>query len=274
MKLTVIADNHTNREDLTTQHGLSIWIEHAGKKIVFDTGSDSSWLANAKTLGLDPLEADMLFLSHGHWDHGGGVPALLEAGWRGTLVAHREAWRDKRAVAGGEAERNTGLSWQRFIVERHGAKVEAIDESRQLFSGAWTTGRIPGDHPVPAAPGLQAHIDGVWQAEDFRDEQTLVLETSKGLVVVTGCCHRGVRNTLETVRKMTGRNDIFALIGGLHQKDEPRDRCQELAQWLRDSGLQRVWANHCTGLHPFAQMQEVLGDDLVWAKAGMVIEIP
>lgn len=274
MKLTVIADNHSLRSDLSTQHGLSFWVEHAGQSIIFDTGSDAGWLENADILGIDPLQADQLFLSHGHWDHGGGVPALLERGWQGTLLAHAEAWRDKRAVADGRAERDTGLDWSRDSLEKQGVRVDTVTGPRQLYPGAWTTGTICGEHPAPVAPGLQAYGDSIWQAEDFRDEQTLVLETAQGLVVVTGCCHRGVLNTLEAVRATTGRDDIYALIGGLHQKDEPRDHCLKLASDLRGAGVQKVWANHCTGLHPFAQMQEVLGDDLVWAKAGMVIDIP
>jgi len=274
VKLTVIADNHTCRDDLLTQHGLCFWIEHAGRRILFDSGSDASWLANADVLGIDPLQAEYLFLSHGHWDHGGGVPALVERGWQGTLIAHVEAWRSKRAVAEGQRERDTGLGWSFKEVEYGGRVLEMTGGPQPIFPGAWTTGSIPGEHPIPAAPGLQALENGSWQAEDLRDEQTLVIDTAQGLVVITGCCHRGVRNTLDAVRLLTGRDDLYALIGGLHQKDEPRERCQQLARDLRTLGVQKVWANHCTGLHPFAQMREVLGDRLVWAEAGMVIEIP
>lgn len=274
MKLTVVADNHACRDGLKTQHGLCFWIEHAGRQVIFDTGSDASWLENAERLGIDPLEAEMQFLSHGHWDHGGGVMALLERGWSGTLVAHVEAWRHKRAVVDGLPERDTGLGWRRDELEAQGVAVDAVSGPRGLFPGAWTTGTIPGEHPTPVASGLQMQVDGEWRPEDFQDEQTLMLETSRGLVVVTGCCHRGLLNTLDAVREITGREDIYALIGGLHQKDEPRDRCLALARSLREAGVEKVWANHCTGVHPFAQMQEVLGDDLVWAAAGMVIDIP
>ena len=117
MKLSVIADNHSCSDRLLTQHGLCFWIELSDRTILFDTGSDASWLENAARLGIDPLQADYLFLSHGHWDHGGGVPALLELGWQGTLVAHAEAWRSKRAVAEGQPERDTGLGWRRESLE-------------------------------------------------------------------------------------------------------------------------------------------------------------
>jgi len=273
MRLTVVADNRTCRDDLTIQHGLCFWIEQKDHQVLFDTGSDASWLQNAERLGVDPLSADMLFISHGHWDHGGGLPALVERGWQGVLVAHPGAWQRKRAVKSGEAERNTGLTWSSTEIEKLGVQVEAVSEPGPLFDGAWTTGPIPGEHPTPAALGLQAYIDGAWQPEDFLDEQTLVLETAKGLVVVTGCCHRGVLNTLDAVKASTGRHDIYALIGGLHQKDEPRENCLQLARELRNAGIQKVWANHCTGLHPFAQMREILGDDLVWAEAGTIIQI-
>jgi len=273
VKLTVITDNHACRPELATQHGLSFWVEVGDRTLLFDTGSDASFLGNADALGIDVCHAERLMLSHGHWDHGGGVPALVEAGWRGTLVVHPEAWRRRRAVEEGLPERDIGLSWNRAGLESLGIVVEEVVAGCELFPAAWSTGSIPGDRPAPAAPGLQLLEGDSWRADDFRDEQTLVLDAPPGLVVVTGCCHRGVVNTLEAACRVAGRDDVYALIGGLHLKDEPRRRCLEIAAELRTFGVRKVWANHCTGLHPFAQLKEVLGADLVWAEAGMVFEV-
>ena len=273
MRVTVIADNHASLNELTTQHGLSFWIEHAGEALIFDTGSDSSWLGNAERLGIDLFAAKLLFLSHGHWDHGGGIEALVERGWQGTIVCHPQAWRKKRAVAEGIPERDVGLPWRHEDLEARGVRFELVEGAREVFPGIWSTGPIAGDHPAPVTPQLQGLDAGRWAADDFRDEHSLAIKTPRGLVVVTGCCHRGVLNTLETARSVTGEQEVYALVGGLHQKDEPRERCHALARAIRAAGVTKVWANHCTGLHPFAQMREILGDDLVWAEAGLTIEI-
>jgi len=273
MELTIIADNLSACPELVTQHGLSFWIKRGRRGLIFDTGSDASWLDNARRLGINPLEAEWLVLSHGHWDHGGGVPALLEAGWQGTLLVHPEAWQPRRAVAAGQANRDVGLPWGMRELVAHNIRVEQADTPRELFPGAWLTGPIDGEHLPPTAPGLQKKVGEAWRVDDFVDEQTLVISTALGLVVVTGCCHRGVLNTLTAARAVSGCEEIYALVGGLHLKDEPKERCLELAREIRAAGVEKVWANHCTGLYPFAQMKEVLGDDLVWAEAGMTLSI-
>ncbi len=271
---TVLLDNHSDLPGLNCSHALSQFLEAGGRRLLIDTGSDGGFLENADRLGVPVRQADLLVLTHGHWDHGNGIPFLLASGVRPTLLVHPGAWIRRRIRQEGCPERQLGLSWIRARAEEAGLAILSSDEPRELFPGVWTTGPIPDSHGSVGSPGLERQREQGWEADLFEDEQALVLATSEGLVVITGCCHRGVLNTLAAARSLTGEKRIHALIGGLHLKDCSDSEVLALAKALRPFSISHLWVNHCTGEGAFVLLRSELGDAVEWAGGGFSRALP
>ncbi len=272
--LIVLIDNTSDRPDLHSQHGLSLWIETEDTAILVDTGQDASFLDNAAALGVDPHRANLLFVTHGHYDHTGGALALLAAGARPTVVAHPKAWEPRRSVREGETPRSIGIPWPRDLLATYGLDVLNAADSVELLPGVWNTGSIPNLTGTRPNPELQRTVGGNWEPDTFSDEHALVLRTVEGLVVVTGCCHTGLMNTLRAAQRVADTDDIYALVGGLHLHREPAAEVTALARSLETFGITHLWVNHCTGSAAFALLRERLGSRVLWAGTGFQAELP
>ena len=273
--VTVLIDNQTCRDDLHSQHGLSMWLQLGANRVLMDTGSNELFLENARQLAIPLERAELLVLSHGHWDHAGGVPAFLASGARPRIALHSTSMEARRAFAPGKPTRDIGIPWAADLLDAAGIVSVACDEPRQLFPFVWTTGTIPDRFGLSIPSELQRRQpDGSWETDHFGDEQALVLETVRGLVVVSGCSHRGLLNILAAARAVTGTDAVHAVIGGLHLKDLSAESCRELAARLRPMALRHLWVNHCTGSDAFGILREELGAMVEWAGSGFRCPLP
>jgi len=207
VRVTVLVDNDTSRPDLRGEHGFALWIEAGESKVLFDTGASGLVCENAAKLGIDLSEADAVVLSHGHDDHAGGLSAVADKAPRSVLYAHPTAGAGQR-----------GLS------------VVNSSHPETVAPGLRTTGeirRITGFEP----PDLTY----------FPDDQALFFEVeAKGLVVVVGCAHAGVVNTVKQVARLAARKRVHAVLGGMHLHDASEERLAGTIQAFRDYGLRRI----------------------------------
>ena len=195
--------NNTSKEDagLRSEHGLAFWIETRYSNVLFDTGQTAAVLShNLDVLGLLPQNVDMLALSHAHYDHTGGLEAILSKNTKLTLFAHPDIFRPRYSLRKGEYV-SIGLSLAR---ETLAGKVNlSLSESpTEILPGLWTTGEII---ERPEQEGRSAHhfirAGEGWLPDPYRDDLSLVLKTKAGLVVICGCCHAGILNTLFHVER-------------------------------------------------------------------------
>ncbi len=236
MKISILVDN-TPGVNTKAEFGLSFFIEHNGKTILFDTAQTNLFLENAKIMNLPIRDADFIVLSHGHFDHGNGLEHLNE----GSLVCHPGCFVKRYR----KPDRSfIGLKNSKEELESR-FNLITTDKPYQLFDGAFFLGEIPRVTDFESKSTSFIFEDGT---PDFViDDSAIALKTEKGVFVVTGCGHSGVVNTLEYAKKVTGDNRIYGIIGGFHLKEVNR-QTTETIEYLKKNRVKHVYPSHCTAL--------------------------
>jgi 7,8-dihydropterin-6-yl-methyl-4-(beta-D-ribofuranosyl)aminobenzene 5'-phosphate synthase len=271
MNVTCVIDDAVRRSSpFWGEHGLAFLIETEAGRVLFDTGqSGTVLLHNLELLDVDPVTIDALAISHAHYDHTGGLPALLERVRPGIpLYATPDLFRERFSQREGEP-RSVSLGLTREeLAARLTLNLSAA--SQEIVPGVWTTGEIT-ERPEPE--GSSAHHlvreGDAFVADPYRDDMALVLEMSdrgrsgRRLALLCGCCHAGLLNTLAHIQRMFER-PIVAIAGGLHLTNTTADDLQRVSDVLVGmESVQRVWPNHCTGEVAFVTLTLTLGPSVV-----------
>ncbi|MFP4302431.1 MAG: MBL fold metallo-hydrolase [Spirochaetaceae bacterium] len=249
--VTILVHNYARGRGLYGEHGLSLLIEPPGdtESVLYDTGqSGEVLLHNANTLGIDLDRASTVVLSHGHYDHTGGVPVLLERGAR-RVVAHPAAFEAK--LKGREQPREIGSPVSEEDITRAGWKVELPRESVEILPGLITTGEVPRTHQYEeeAVAGFYSRSpEGRVEADSIPDDLSLIITLrNRGFFLLCGCCHAGLINTLEHARRLTGEKRILGVLGGLHTIGASEERLEKTFGALEKLNPQALYPLHCAG---------------------------
>lgn len=249
MRITVLTDNTPSREKpgLQSEHGLSLFIEHEGSRILCDTGLTGLFLENAATLGLDLKELDFAFISHGHNDHSGGLGALLAA-TDCNVFMHNDIACERYYSARRGSKRD--ISSDHTCIETHKERMTLLQGSRELAEGIYAINCTGGKHRKPLGNRyLTAERNGTEQPDNFAHELSLAFVTAGGLVIVSPCSHNGALNIIEESMRITGCSNVKAFVGGLHFVDDPacRDEAMEFAATAGSMFPQtKFHTGHCT----------------------------
>jgi len=254
LRITVLMEHRSLRDELATEHGFSLWIEADDTNILFDAGQTSAFAENAKALGIDLSSADFIVLSHGHYDHTGGLEAALEAAPRAQICLHPEAGLPRFSHPPGLPMRTIGMAFStRNALQTR--SVQACSQPEQIRKGIWITGPIPRLHPIEHPQQAFSRDEQGLEPDLFQDDLALVIQSISGNVILTGCCHAGVANTLQQARRITGDNRCVLLAGGLHLVRANEDQVLSVLDTLREVDVQTVLSGHCTG----CEAENVLG---------------
>lgn len=281
MKVTVLIENHDDRDGrcLATEHGLALLVEAGGGSFLLDTGASGRFLENARRLGRRIGDAACAAISHGHCDHGGGIRAFLEENPRAPVFVQRGAFEGHFARDGQSACRSIGL--EPDLIERHRGRFVLVDDAAEMLPGVRLEAAITGGHPPPRDTERFFRSEGTaYRPDDFSHEMMVVVREGGGLVVLSGCSHRGVLNVIETAERRCPGEPVRALIGGFHLVDpapgregEPEREVARIGRVLRAREGVRVWTGHCTGPRALAILQRELGDRMALLSTGTVIEM-
>ena len=246
VRITSLLENTAGRQGTLGEPGLALWLETKDHCALFDTGASGAIVSNAKALGVDLSQTDAVVLSHGHYDHTGGLSRVLPLAPKAGVFCHPGAFAQKFARNKDGTSRYIGMSPQNKKSVRETAKeLVHTREPTHIGHGFWVTGEIPR---------LEKSDDDFFLDEScaipdpMRDDQALYFDSTHGIVVLLGCAHAGVGNTLRQISQLTNGKPIHAVLGGMHLRHSTGDEIQQTIETFRNLGLNYLAPAHCTGM--------------------------
>lgn len=264
MKLITLLENTTCDPALHCAHGLSLYLETPRHRILFDMGPNADFAENAKTLGVDLGAVDVAVLSHGHYDHGGGLQTFFEENSRAEALIHQDAFGDYYAAVPGEEPRYIGLDSALWAYESRivpTGELVRLDEELTLFS------TVP-DTFVNAFAGskLKEKVGEEYRPDRFAHEQNLLITAGGKAVLIAGCAHRGIVNIVSGAEAILGRRPDV-VVAGFHLFELPEGSAEADALIAATGkalleGNTVYYTGHCTGEYAFEKLHNCLGDRL------------
>ncbi len=246
MKLTVLVENRAGK-NIPAAHGLAYLIDDGVKSFLFDTGPSDLIIQNAKLLNIDLTQIDTIILSHGHWDHGNGLPYLYGK----NLIAHSGAF-VKRYRNTDNSSVGLPIDFEKADKEFHLALTK---EPFKITGNTWFLGEIPRKTAFEKQAN-DYHLEN-GKNDTIPDDTAIATITSKGLIITTGCSHSGVCNIIRQAQTITGISQIYAVIGGFHLKTI-NNQLKETINCLDDLNIPHLYPSHCTGFEAQCEMAKQL----------------
>lgn len=259
MRIVTLLENTSFHRELPCEHGLSLYIECGNKRILFDAGQTELFAQNAHTLGVDLKSVDLAILSHGHYDHCGGMLRFLKENTAAPVYIHSHVFEPHFNARGKDIGVDPALAGCPRLIR--------VDRPTKLGEGMtlYPASSLPCPYPVDPY-GLEAEIDGVRLPEDFRHEQYLLVEHAGRRILFSGCSHKGILNIVDHFRP-----DI--LIGGFHlSKQEDPKVLTRIAEILAQYPTV-YYTGHCTGQMQYTHMKQILGSRLQTLSTGTVLTV-
>ena len=274
MKITTLIENKLgSHEDLYIEHGISLYIEADGKKILFDTGASGNFIDNAKSLNVDLKKIDYVILSHGHHDHSGGFERLMrEINPNIKLFIGKEFFNKKHSLRPTGAYDFVGNPFDENLFKKNDIKVEYIDSDETKLTeniSIFTNFERNEEFENINKTMYIGNKDG-YEKDMFRDEISLGIKTTKGLVVIVGCSHAGIVNILDTINKRSNTN-IHALVGGTHLIREDDAKINKIIDYLKEREIKVIGACHCTGKQGETMLSQQLEENFITNNTGNVL---
>lgn len=276
IRLMVLVDDSKNpiRPELTAEHGLSFFIElRSGGKttdLLMDTGSSTDVvLQNAQKLNVDLKKVDSIVLSHGHYDHTGGLLGVLKLiGKKVPVIAHPGAPEPKFALRKKRLKR-VGIPFQVSELEKSNGILNLNREPTSIAPGVWVSGEIERASPFEKVEGFKTVKGGKLVKDYMPDDQALfVVVRGKGLVILTGCAHAGLINTIKQAQRVASSSGVHAVVGGFHLAAASAERIKATIEELQKAGVKAIMPCHCTGKRAIAKFIEAFGEKCKQLKTG------
>lgn len=276
-QITVVCENGAGPvPGILGEHGLSVLIEQEGETLLFDTGQGKSILNNLECLKKDPGSLGAIALSHGHYDHTGGLKQVLKRCGPVDVFCHPGVLSERFAVLktdGGTTYRSAGIPFQRSELEALGSRFIFNTAWSEIKPGVYLCGEVPRTTDFEKADRrLVVRSNDGYKQDTIADDQCLVLESAQGLVIILGCAHSGLINTLNHITAQLPGKSIHTIIGGTHMGFLDEAQLDETVKHLHRIAFERIGVCHCTGLAPGMRLMQAFGKRFFFANAGTVIE--
>ena len=248
LRITALMDNKpSENKALIAEHGLSLYVEYNGRRLLFDCGSSSNPLRNAHRLGVDLTELDAVILSHSHYDHAAGFRDLVESGLGSRELYTGPVFFEPKFAQGGVRYTDLSCGFDEAFLQAHGVRQHVVSGLEEISPGVWLISGFPRIHSFETIPARFVRRTGNgFITDDFADEVCMALEVEGGLAVLVGCSHPGILNMMTQVSQLL-QKPIRAVFGGTHLVEADAQRIDTTIQQLRDMGLEILGLSHCSG---------------------------
>ena len=282
MKVTVLIENTrlADRDDLRAENGLSLYIQRDGMQILFDTGVTEAFGRNAERLGIDIQEVDMAVVSHHHFDHGGGLAYFLETNQKAKVYLRRWDGGDCYFRAFGIINKFVGLD--RTLFQKHAGRFVFVDAFTEIAPDVFILVEIGNRYPQPKGNRYLFVRDGdAYRLDSFEHELVMVVREKEGLVVFTGCSHRGILNMVAAASGQFDGLSIKAVFGGFHLIGLPilnrmagsKGEVESIGKEMLKYPIEKAYTGHCTGARAYRVLKEVMGEKLAYLSTGSHVEV-
>lgn len=275
MNITTLIENTTNKSiNLINEHGLSLYIEKDNNHILFDTGKGDNFINNAKKLGLDIKNIDVVVLSHGHNDHGGGLLSFFKENTKAKVYMKRKASEDYYFHL---MFFNSNVGLNKKIFKDYSNRISYVDNFTEILKDIYIITDINKNYEIPKGNKYLFTIEKQKLVSDkFDHELIMVIKEYDGISIFTGCSHSGTANMIQTVRTTFPNENIKALIGGFHLIKIPiikflsasKNEIDILAKKIIDENIEKIYTGHCTGKKAYKKLKNVLGDKINYISTG------
>ncbi len=272
-RITVLAENGVQRQDVLAEHGLAYWIEMHGRHVLFDTGQGRVLCPNAEALGVPLERTEAIVLSHGHYDHAGGVEAVLRAAPGAFVYVHPAAFQQKYVCPDDRPSRDVGMPEPvRSAIRGRAAQLVETDRPTEVCDGLFVTGEVPRGTEYEDTGGPFCSDPEGRHADPLLDDQAMFFSARQGTVVLLGCAHAGIVNTLQYIQQLTDDRPIHAVMGGMHLAAASRQRMDQTISGLRQFNVEHLGPAHCTGAAATAALWNAFPERCVPCGAGTRME--
>jgi len=273
MKIITLVEDSQGKNNLESEHGVSFYIETSQHKVLFDVGQTDLFLRNAIKLGLDLSLVDTVIISHGHYDHGGGLTDFLRINKKAKIYIQRTAFKDYYSMRKENEYTYIGLNKDldesRFVLLDEDYK---IDEELILFN------KISNNRFFPKSnQSLFKKVNNEMKLDDFEHEQNLIILTENKVILIAGCAHKGIINIIDQAELILKQRRIDIVLGGFHlssknkKYEETKENIEEISKELFNLNVEMFYTGHCTGIIAYDIMKNILKNKLLLIYPGFIL---
>ncbi len=272
--ITFLVDNRAEKPFIA-EHGFSILLEIGGKRLLFDTGQGNALFHNAIKLGISLEGLDILVLSHGHYDHSGNLAKIISLNPSIQFFAHPDCLIPRWSLRLGKTPKSVALSQEdkTAIMNLSPSQRHWCDKPTEIMPEVWVTGTIPRTNNFEDVGGLFFRDEMAKTPDLIRDDMALWISDRSEFTVICGCCHSGVKNTIDHIVSLSEDARINTLLGGFHLVYAKNERLTKTVSFINETGIDRVIPAHCTGKSAMTILQKQLDTEVQLGGVGLQLKI-